>query len=104
MIAGEGVYPVLVVGGTLAQNLLADHRDADDLTEEMHHLLRPRQPAQVTVNDNAVEAVVDKLEQFAKQLGERFHGSPPETRQGSENNQAWTGQADRERQEFPAGR
>ena len=39
MIAGEGFHPGLVVGGALAQDLLADHRNADHLTEEVHHLL-----------------------------------------------------------------
>jgi hypothetical protein len=42
----------------------------------VHHLLGPRQPAEVAVNDNAVEAVVDEGQQIAKQLGERFHGNP----------------------------
>jgi hypothetical protein len=31
------------------------------LTEEVNHLLGPRQPAEVTVNDDAVEAVVDEV-------------------------------------------
>src|SRR5262249_24962568 len=69
MIAGEGFHPGLVIGGTLAQDLLADRRDANNLTEEVHHLLGPRQPAEVTVNDNAVEAVIDEREQVAKQQG-----------------------------------
>src|SRR5260221_4730583 len=32
MIAGEGFHPGLVVGGPLAQDLLADHPNADHLT------------------------------------------------------------------------
>ena len=76
MIAGEGFHPGLVVGGPLAQDLLADHRNADHLTEEVHHLLGPRQTAEVAVNDNAVEAVVDEGQQVAEQLGEQFHGNP----------------------------
>ena len=48
-------------------------------------------------------AVVDEGEQVAEQLGEQFHGSSPKTRQRSENNQAWTRQADRRGQEFPSG-
>jgi hypothetical protein len=63
MIAGEGFHPGLVVGGPLTQDLLADHRNADDLTEEVHDLLRARETAEVAVNDNAVEAVVDEGEQ-----------------------------------------
>ena len=34
MIAGEGFHPGLVVGGALAQDLLVERRDANDLTEE----------------------------------------------------------------------
>ena len=41
MIAGEGVHPTLVVGRALAQDFLADYGNADNLTEEVHHLLRP---------------------------------------------------------------
>src|SRR6201998_4279110 len=55
MIAGEGFPPRLVVVGPLAQDLLADHRNADHLTEEVHDLLRTRETAEVAVNDNAVE-------------------------------------------------
>ena len=51
----------------------------------MQHLLGPRQPAEVTVNNNAVEAVVDKRQQIAEQLGEQFHGNPREARPGSKN-------------------
>jgi hypothetical protein len=56
---GPGVevgHPVLVVGGALAQDFLAHHRNAEHVTEEVHHLLGPRQGAEVTVIDNAVEA------------------------------------------------
>ena len=70
MIAGEGFHPALVVGGALAQDFLAHHRNAEHLPEEVHHLLGPRQGAEVTVNDNAVEAVVDERQEVAEQLGE----------------------------------
>jgi hypothetical protein len=60
MIAGEGFHPGLVVGGPLAQDLLADHWNTDHLTEEVHNLLRARETAEVAVNDNAVEAMVTK--------------------------------------------
>src|SRR6185503_13890404 len=99
-IAGEGFHPVLVVGGALAQDLLADDRYADHPTEEVHHLLGPRQPAEVAVNDNAVEAVVDEGQQIAKQLGEDFHGNPLQARPRSKTDQAWTGQTGRRGQSF----
>lgn len=69
-IAGKGVHPVLVVSSALAQDFLAHHRNAEHLTEEVHHLLGSRQGAEVTVNDNAVEAVVDERQEVAEQLGE----------------------------------
>ena len=69
MVAREGFHPALIVGGALAQDFLAHYRNAEHLTEEIHHLLGPRQGAEVTVNDNAVEAVVDEDEKAAEQLG-----------------------------------
>src|SRR5947208_9907822 len=39
MIASEGLHPVLVVGGPLAQQLFAHHRSADDLAKEEYDLL-----------------------------------------------------------------
>jgi len=70
MIAGVGFHPGLVVGGALAQDLLADRRNTDHVAEEVHHLLGPRQPAEVSVNDNAVKAVVDERQHVTEQLGE----------------------------------
>ena len=52
------------------RTLLADRGNADDVAEEVHHLLGPRQAAQVTVNDNAVEAVVEERQHVAEQLAE----------------------------------
>src|SRR5712672_738122 len=104
MIAGEGFHPGLVVGGAPAQDLFVHHRKPDHVPEEVHHLLGPRQPAEVAVNDNAVEAVVDEGQQIAEQLGEQFHGNPLQARSGSQTHQAWTGQADRRGQEFSPGR
>src|SRR5262244_2779743 len=83
MIVGEGFHPGLVVDGALAEDLLADRRNADHVAEEMYHLLGPRQAAEVTVNDNAVEAVVDESQHIAEQLGEQFHGSPAKGRKRS---------------------
>jgi len=41
LIAGEGLDPLLVVSGPLAQNLFADDRNADNAAEEVHDLLGP---------------------------------------------------------------
>jgi hypothetical protein len=48
------------------QGLFAHHREAQNLTDEIHHLLGSREPAQVAVNDHAVEAVVDKGQQISE--------------------------------------
>jgi hypothetical protein len=40
------------------------------------------------VDDNAIEAVVDKCQQIAEQLSEQFHGKPPKTRHDWKNDQA----------------
>jgi hypothetical protein len=40
MVAGVGFHPVLIVGGALAQDLLANG-NADDFADEVHHLLGP---------------------------------------------------------------
>jgi hypothetical protein len=87
MIAGERLDPGLVVGGPLAQDLLAHHWDTEDLAEEVDDLFRPRQSAQIAMNDNAIEAVIDEDEKIAEQLGEQLHDRPSKT------HQAWTGQA-----------
>jgi hypothetical protein len=81
MIAGECLDPDLVVGDPLAQDLLAHHRDTEDLVEEVDDLLRPRQSAQVALNDNAIEAVINEDEKIAEQLGEELHDLPPNTHQ-----------------------
>ena len=66
MVTGVGLYPVLVIAGALSEHFFAHHREAQNLTEEVNHLLRSGQPAQVAVNDHAVEAVVDKGQQISE--------------------------------------
>src|ERR1700745_1731150 len=104
MIAGVGFEPGLVVGGAPAQDLLADPRNTAHVAEYVDPLRGPRQAAEVTVNDNAVKAVVDKSEQVTEQQGEQFHGSAPRTRQGSKNHQPWPRPADRPGPGFSSGR
>jgi hypothetical protein len=41
----------------------------------MNHLLGPRQSAQIAVDDDPVEAVVDKEQKLTKELLEQFHGT-----------------------------
>jgi hypothetical protein len=75
VVAGEGFFPVLVIVGSLAEHFLAHHRNPEDLTNEVDHLFGPRQPAEIPVNDNAVEAVIYKNQQAAKQPCESLHRS-----------------------------
>jgi hypothetical protein len=58
MIAGEGLDPVAVILGPLAEDLLADHRNTQEVMEEIDHLLGPGQSGEVAVYDDAVEAVI----------------------------------------------
>jgi len=60
VIASEDFHPVAVVIGALTQDLLGDRRHVQDLTEKVDGLFRPGQAAEVSVDDNAVEAVVYK--------------------------------------------
>src|SRR6202022_1538712 len=79
MIARESFPPVLVVGRALAQDFLADNRNADDQMEEVYHPLGARQPAEVAVYDDAVEAVVYEGQQAPEQLGKLLQGNPRDT-------------------------
>jgi hypothetical protein len=75
VVAGERLHPTLILAGPLAQHRLVHHRNADHVAEEVDHLFRARQPAQISVDDDAVEAVVYKDQQAGKQLCEKFHRS-----------------------------
>ena len=75
VVAGKGLHPGFVFLRSLAENLLADNRDSQNLAKEVDHLLRPRQVAQVAVNDDTVETVVYKNEKIAEQPGEYVHGN-----------------------------
>src|SRR5258707_10253483 len=75
VVAGVSLNPVLVVVGALAEHFFVNHRHAEYLVEEVDHLLGPRQAAQVTMDDDAVEAVVYKDQQAGIQLCEKFHRS-----------------------------
>src|SRR6185437_15795187 len=77
MVAGVGFHPVLVVVCALTANLFIHNRNAENRSNEMNHLFGPRQPAEIAVDDNAVEAVIYKNEQAAKQLCESLHRSSP---------------------------
>lgn len=78
LLARERVDPAVVFVGPLAQRLFRDRRRPMDIAEEVHDVLRSRQERHVPEDDHAVEAVVYKHHQAAKQRGKGFHRSPPE--------------------------
>lgn len=63
---GIGLDPVPVITGALAEHFFAHHREAQNLTDEINHLLRPGQTAQAAVNDHAVEAGIDEGQQISE--------------------------------------
>jgi hypothetical protein len=52
---------------------------APTIWRKKYDLLGPRQAAQVAMNDNAVEAVINEDKKIAEQLEEEFHGRPQKT-------------------------
>lgn len=57
---------MLVVARALAERFLAHQRQIHNLTDEVDNLLRPRQPAEIAVDYDAVEAMVDKAQQISE--------------------------------------
>ncbi len=95
VVAGVRLDPVPVVVGALAEDLFAHHRDAKDLPKKIDHLLGPGQTAQVPMNDDAVEAVINQGQQIREQLDEPFHVhalySMERKNCGPQNHQTWVG-------------
>ena len=85
VVGGKGFHPVLVVIGTLSDQLLAQDGNSEHLAKEMNHLLGPRQSAQIAVDDDPVEAVVDKEQKLTKELLEQFHGELESTAKLEDN-------------------
>src|ERR1700674_608820 len=77
LVSRESIDPAVVLVGPLAQRLFRDRIRPMDIAKEMHDVLRSRQERHVPEDDHAVEAVVYKYHQAAKQLGEGFHRPPP---------------------------
>ena len=75
VVAGERLDPSPIFAGPFAQHRLVHHRNPDHVAEKVDHLFGARQPAQIPMDDDAVETVVYKNQQAGKQLGEQFHRS-----------------------------
>ena len=57
----------------MTQYFLADHRDREHVPEEVDHLLRSRQSAEIAVYDDAVEAMIYKNQKITEELREQVH-------------------------------
>jgi len=88
VVAGVGLHPTLIIVGALVENFLAHDWGAENLADKVNHLLRPGEPVQVAVDDDAVETVIYKNEKIAKELSEslhRFHSTRIGKTRGTEN-------------------
>ena len=77
MITRERVDPLLVLLRPFGQHVFGDGVHAVHVAEEMHDVLRTGQEGEIALNDDAIETVVYKLEQAAKQLVKGLHRSAP---------------------------
>jgi len=77
VVAGVGLDPLLVLLRPFGQRLLGQGIDVVYVAEEVHQVLRSCQQREVPLDDDAIETVVYKQEQAAKQLVEGFHRSSP---------------------------
>src|SRR5437016_4037276 len=67
--SGEGFHPAVILVGPFSQHFLGDGAGVVDIAEEINEVLRPGQQREVSENDEAVETVVYKSQQAAKQIG-----------------------------------
>src|ERR1019366_659487 len=58
--AGERLHPSPILAGSFAQHRLVHHGNPDHVAEKVDYLFRARQPAQISMDDDAVETVVYK--------------------------------------------
>jgi hypothetical protein len=55
---GEGLYPVMVIIGSLAQDFFADDLHLMNIAEEVDDVLRAGEQGQMTEDEDAIETVV----------------------------------------------
>jgi len=70
VVAGVGLYPTLVIVGAPAEDFFVYYRDAENLAEEVEHLLGSGQAAEIAMNDDRVKAMVYKDDQAVEELCE----------------------------------
>jgi len=76
VIAGISGYPSLISAGSLHQNLLGDFRLVADLAEKPGPIDFAGEVGEITVDDDAVEAVIKPLQMRGKELKKELHGRP----------------------------
>ena len=74
MFARESFNPSFVFVSSLRQRFFCDRVNFLDIPKEMDHVFLSDQERQISLDDDAIEAVIYKHQQFAKQGGEQFHG------------------------------
>jgi hypothetical protein len=75
MVASEGFHPMLVVLRSLPQRLLGNGVDAVHVAKEINDVRRTSEQREITLDDDAIKAVVYKDQQAGQQLAEGFHRS-----------------------------
>jgi hypothetical protein len=66
VVAGVSLYPALIIVRPLAENFFVHYRNAEHLPDKMHYLFGPRESIEITIDHDAVEAVIYKNEKIAK--------------------------------------
>src|SRR5208283_5677648 len=77
VVAGEGFDPMFIFSGSAGEDIFGDGVKPQNIAEEMHNVLFPRQQRQVSLDDDAIKTVIYKSQQAAKQLVEGFHRPVP---------------------------
>jgi hypothetical protein len=76
VVVGVLLDPALIVLGALGQDLLGDFGLVADLPEEIGHVVFTGQEGEVSVDDDAVEAMITPLQIRLKKLKKQLHGRP----------------------------
>jgi hypothetical protein len=74
---GERLDPLLILLRARRKGLFRDRTDPVDVSEEMDDVLLAREQGQIAWDDDAIETVVDKRAEPAKELHEQIHRRTP---------------------------
>ena len=76
VVAGVMLDPGLIVAGSLGENLLGDFRLFADLPEKIGRVVFAGQKGQVSIDDDAIEAVIKPLQIRLKKFKKELPGRP----------------------------